>query len=116
VWHSVEKKCINVKNVAQLKNKICVLYIMVCVLCEKKSVENWFGSFCSECRQIKNLGNVYGFERVLEILKKCCIRDENQLEKKIDNHKNNNTDESYIKTRSKRKKEIEIPEGFPQAH
>lgn len=89
---------------------------MVCVLCEKKSVENWFGSFCSECRQIKNLGNVYGFERVLEILKKCCIRDENQLEKKIDNHKNNNTDESYIKTRSKRKKEIEIPEGFPQAH
>ena len=89
---------------------------MVCCLCEKKSVENWFGSFCTECRQIKNLGNVYGFERVLEILKKCCIRDENQLEKKIDNHKNNNTDESYIKTRSKRKKEIEIPEGFPQAH
>jgi hypothetical protein len=60
---------------------------MVCCLCEKKSVENWFGSFCSECRQIKNLGNVYGFERVLEILKKCCIRDESQLEKKIDNHK-----------------------------
>tara|TARA_R110002012_G_scaffold210459_1_gene381115 strand:+ start:1315 stop:1560 length:246 start_codon:yes stop_codon:yes gene_type:complete len=80
---------------------------MVCVLCEKKSVENWFGSFCSECRQIKNLGNVYGFERVLEILKKCCIRDENQLEKKIDNHKNNNTDESYIKTRSKNKNLIE---------
>ncbi len=29
-----------------------------CVLCEKKGVENWFGSFCAECRQIKNLGNV----------------------------------------------------------
>ena len=56
-------------------------------MCEKKAVENWFGSFCAECRQIKNLGNVYGFERVLEILKKCCIRDESQLEKKIDNHK-----------------------------
>ena len=53
-------------------------------MCEKKAVENWFGSFCAECRQIKNLGNVYGFERVLEILKKCCIRDESQLEKKID--------------------------------
>ena len=51
-------------------------------MCEKKAVENWFGSFCAECRQIKNLGNVYGFERVLEILKKCCIRDESQLEKK----------------------------------
>ena len=78
---------------------------MVCVLCEKKSVENWFGSFCPECRQIKNLGNVYGFERVLEILKKCCIRDETQLEKKIDSHKKDQTDESYIKTRSKNKVE-----------
>lgn len=56
-------------------------------MCEKESVENWFGSFCKECRQIKNLGNVYGFPRILDLLKKCCIRDENQLEKKIDNHK-----------------------------
>ena len=63
-------------------------------MCEKESVENWFGSFCKDCRQIKNLGNVYGFPRILELLKKCCIRDENQLEKKIDNHKNN-TDLSY---------------------
>lgn len=58
-----------------------------CILCEKKPVENWFGSFCPECRQIKNLGNVYGFDRILEILKKCCIRDESQLESKIKNHK-----------------------------
>jgi len=70
---------------------------MVCVMCEKNSVENWFGSFCPECRQIKNLGNVYGFDRVLEILKKCCIRDENQLEKKINSHKRSksDSDESY---------------------
>lgn len=81
---------------------------MVCVLCEKNSVENWFGSFCPECRQIKNLGNVYGFDRVLEILKKCCIRDENQLERKIDNHKQAKqcqSDASYEKptTRAKTK-------------
>ena len=82
---------------------------MVCVLCEKKAVENWFGSFCPECRQIKNLGNVYGFDRVLEILKKCCIRDENQLERKIDIHKKDQTDASYEKptTRSKRPKSVE---------
>jgi len=80
-------------------------------MCEKNSVENWFGSFCPECRQIKNLGNVYGFDRVLEILKKCCIRDENQLEKKIDSHKRSKSvsDESYEtkpshpSTRSQRK-------------
>lgn len=66
-------------------------------MCEKESVENWFGSFCPSCRQIKNLGNVYGFPRILDLLKKCCIRDESQLEKKIDSHRtNNNTDLSYI--------------------
>jgi len=60
---------------------------MVCILCEVNSVENWFGSFCKDCRKIKNLGNVYGFPRTLSILTKCCIRDENQLEKKISAHK-----------------------------
>ena len=65
---------------------------MPCILCEKKPTEYWFGSFCKECREIKNLGNVYGFDRVLEILKKCCIRDEDQLERKIDNHKKKTTD------------------------
>ena len=57
-----------------------------CKFCESKPVEAWFGSWCSECRQIKNLCNVYGYDRVLEILKKCCIRNENQLEKKIISH------------------------------
>lgn len=63
-----------------------------CKFCESKPVENWFGSWCSECRQIKNLCNVYGYDRVLEILKKCCIRDENQLEKKIMAHKEKKKD------------------------
>ena len=60
---------------------------MTCKFCESKPVETWFGSWCSECRQIKNLCNVYGYERVLEILRKCCIRNESQLENKIRNHK-----------------------------
>lgn len=59
----------------------------MCVLCEKESVENWFGNFCCNCRKIKNLGNVYGFDRIYGILEKCCIRDETQLENKINNHK-----------------------------
>ncbi len=43
---------------------------MVCVLCEKNAVENWFGSFCSECRQIRSLGNVYGFGEEMGDVKK----------------------------------------------
>lgn len=85
---------------------------MPCILCEKKSTETWFGSFCSNCRQIKNLGNVYGFDRVLTILRKCCIRDEQQLENKIKNHKERlpsipeeleTTDDSYTKPKTRGK-------------
>jgi hypothetical protein len=60
---------------------------MVCKFCEINSCETWTGSWCSTCRQIKNLCNVYSFERMLEIMKKCCIRDQEQLENKIKNHK-----------------------------
>ena len=94
---------------------------MTCKFCESKPVETWFGSWCSECRQIKNLCNVYGYERVLEILKKCCIRNESQLENKIKNHKKerlpsiaesteeiesklNDSDESYEKPKTRAKK------------
>ena len=91
-----------------------------CRFCESKPVETWFGSWCAECRQIKNLCNVYGYERVLEILKKCCIRNENQLENKIRNHKErlptiaesteemvtdaSTSDESYEKPKTRAKK------------
>ena len=93
---------------------------MVCVLCEKESVENWFGSFCVNCRKIKNLGNVYGFDRIYGILEKCCIRDETQLENKINNHKKekqrlpsipeelekngNESDDNYEKPKTRAKK------------
>ena len=84
---------------------------MVCVLCEINSTETWFGSFCSDCRKIKNLGNVYGFERTLSILTKCCIRDEDQLERKIISHKKlptipeeSETDLSYERPKTRKSK------------
>ena len=57
-----------------------------CYFCEKKPCESWGGYWCEDCRKIKNLGNVYGFERILNILTKCCIRDTQQLEGKIEQH------------------------------
>tara|TARA_R110000823_G_scaffold18197_8_gene56997 strand:- start:14965 stop:15255 length:291 start_codon:yes stop_codon:yes gene_type:complete len=87
-----------------------------CYFCETEDRESWGGYWCKSCRQIKNLGNVYGFERTLTILKSCCIRDETQLERKIEGQKKKaklndddddigvgvkNTDMSYI-TRSKK--------------
>ena len=80
-----------------------------CKFCEQEQVESWFGNWCTNCRQIKNLCNVYGFPRTLEILKKCCIRDESQLERKIEKHKKLATiveegDESYEKPNTRGKK------------
>ena len=63
-----------------------------CKFCEQEPIENWFGSYCVGCRKIKNLGNVYGFKRTLSILTKCCIRDESQLERKIESHKQKKLD------------------------
>ena len=84
-----------------------------CYFCEVEEREHWGGYWCKSCRQIKNLGNVYGFERTLAILKSCCIRDETQLERKIEGQKKKvnkatdddeesvkNSDKSY-ETRSK---------------
>jgi len=55
-----------------------------CVMCEVKPNQYWGGSFCENCRAIKNLGNVYGYEKILEILKNCCIRNETQIQNKIE--------------------------------
>jgi hypothetical protein len=54
-----------------------------CIFCEEKEREHWGGSWCAGCRQLKNLCNVYGYERILDILKECCVRNPNQLEAKI---------------------------------
>ena len=88
-----------------------------CLFCESAINEYWFSNWCESCRKIKNLSNVYGFDRVLTILEKCCIRDENQLENKIINHKtpklpedikheltkSNDLYEHKVATRSKKK-------------
>ena len=55
-----------------------------CIMCEVNPNQYWGGSFCENCRAIKNLGNVYGYEKILDILKKCCIRNEQQIQNKID--------------------------------
>jgi hypothetical protein len=57
---------------------------MVCSFCNKKEkIYGWGEAYCVDCNKIKNIGAVYGYERILKLLERCCIRDEAQLEKKI---------------------------------
>ena len=80
---------------------------MPCYFCEKESREYFTGYWCASCRELKNICNVYGYKRSLDILKKVCIRNEAQLENKIKNNeiKLNDSNELYEKpsTRSKSK-------------
>lgn len=54
-----------------------------CAFCEKETC--YTQKFCDKtCRKIKNICNVYGFEEVLEVLNKVCLRNEKQRQYKID--------------------------------
>ena len=58
-----------------------------CYLCEVEVRESVWGYWCNSCRKIKNIGNCYGFDKVLDILNKCCLRNEEQIDRKIKIHK-----------------------------
>ena len=72
-----------------------------CYLCEKESC--YVSFFCDDCREIKNIMNVYGRKEVLDIVKTCTMRNKTQIKNKIDIVKKDQ--ESAPITRSQKKKE-----------
>ena len=54
-----------------------------CYFCETNERESWSESWCATCKQMKNIGNVYGFDKMLDIVKKCCLRNDIQLENNV---------------------------------
>ena len=63
--------------------------------CERETTETWTGSWCSTCRKMKNLGNVYGFEELYGICERVCVRNETQINNKINLEKEN----EYVKNK-----------------
>jgi len=53
-----------------------------CYLCEKDSTETYFSYFCSKCRRIKHLINLYE-EDVYNTLECVLVRDKKQQQHKI---------------------------------
>jgi len=93
--------------------------VFTCYLCEKETV--YLTRFCSPCNELKRILAIYGAEECRDILKRVCIRGQDQRDYKISAElkkeitgdypkkrltpvKNRDTDESYIKTRSKSEK------------
>jgi hypothetical protein len=56
--------------------------VFTCSFCEKETC--YISKFCVDCRKIKNIGNVYGFKEILNVLNNVCIRNTQQRKNKED--------------------------------
>ena len=56
---------------------------MVCYLCDTDARYSHFSYFCEKCQRIKRMINLYGNERVVEILDFVLVRKQEQQENKI---------------------------------
>ena len=54
---------------------------MPCYLCRKENRENYLGYYCSKCKRIQDLINLYGDE-VYEVLEICLVRTPDQQSNK----------------------------------
>jgi len=55
--------------------------MLSCSLCE--SVITLTSSHCERCRKIKNIGNTYGFDEILQVLEIVCLRNGEQRARKM---------------------------------
>lgn len=85
-----------------------------CYLCQDEIVYTKY--YCSNCESIKRIVNVYGKEKVLEILEKVCLRKSEKLQNykindiKKDLEKKEVGDESYLPSPSNNPNESVIDE------
>lgn len=56
---------------------------MVCYLCDTDARYSHFSYFCENCQRIKRMINLYGNERVVEILDFVLVRKQEQQQHKI---------------------------------
>ncbi len=54
-----------------------------CYLCETEQTDSYFGYWCKDCRRIRHLINLYGLEKVGEVLERVLVRDTSKQEHKI---------------------------------
>jgi hypothetical protein len=80
------------------------MYMGLCYLCEKKYTESYFSYFCTECRRVKHLLNLYE-EDVYNTLECVLVRDKKQQTHKIKTMDNKSMEK--VKTRSQTKQIVD---------
>ena len=85
---------------------------MVCSFCCVAETEGWLKSYCSDCAMLKRMLVLHEPKICIDILRRCLIRNENQISHKIKAELKNTSvkcegDDSYLPppptTRSKSK-------------
>jgi len=74
----------------------------VCYLCETKERESYWVHYCSSCRRIKHLLNLYG-DRVNEVLEEVLVRTEAKQQYKINDQVKNDIEKKTYCLRSQKK-------------
>ena len=74
---------------------------MKCYFCDVAERKSWGGYFCESCENMQSITKVYGTDRILEIMKTICLRNEEQLEKKLKTDKTIQEKPKVDKTKTK---------------
>jgi hypothetical protein len=97
----------DIKNINYNKN-ISLRYINMatCYLCESKERESYWSHYCTSCRRIKHLLNLYG-DRVNEVLEHVLVRAEDKQKYKINEKVKEDIEKKQYSLRSQTKKDKE---------
>lgn len=81
-----------------------------CYLCQEQVVYTKY--FCCNCENIKRILNVYGKEKVLEILEKVCLRKSEKLQTYKINDIKKELEKDVEDESNLQKPNLNLPQGF----
>ena len=76
----------------------------VCSFCEHQERESFWKSYCEDCAMLRRMLVLHDPKKCVEILKRCLIRNEQQISNKIN---------LELKTESNDQRDYETPKNSP---
>ena len=76
----------------------------VCSFCEHQERESFWKSYCEDCAMLRRMLVLHDPKKCVEILKRCLIRNEQQISNKI---------HLELKTESNDQRDYETPKNTP---
>jgi len=76
----------------------------VCSFCENQERESFWKSYCEDCAMLRRMLVLHDPKKCVEILKRCLIRNEQQISNKI---------HIELKTEGNDQKDYETPKNTP---